>query len=73
MIVEIDLPPEVACRLERLVQSASTGDVAGVFVHPELRKRTRNWLVSEALLRWLPDVSTFDPTRGIRFDANRIR
>lgn len=70
MIIEVELPPELATRLARLVESAATGDVAGVAAHPELRRQTRNWLVATALARWLPEAAVFDPRTGLRFDPD---
>jgi predicted transcriptional regulator len=71
VIMEIDLPPELAARLNRLADSAATGDVAGVAAHPELRRQTRNRLVAEALARWLAEAAIFDPDRGLRIDPAR--
>jgi len=71
MIMEVELPPELVKRLNRLAESAATGDVAGVAAHPELRRRTRNQLVAAALERWLPDATVFDPSVGLRLDPGR--
>jgi PPOX class probable F420-dependent enzyme len=50
------------------VDSAATGDVAGVMAHPELRRQTRNRLVAEALQRWLADAAVFEAEFGLRLD-----
>ena len=71
MIIEVELPPELATRLARLVESAATGDVAGVAAHPELRRQTRNRLVAAALTHWLPEAAVFDPRLGLRFDSDQ--
>jgi hypothetical protein len=73
MIVEIELSPDIAGRLARLVESAATGDIVGVAAHPELRRQTRNQLVAEALTRWLPDAAVFDPDVGLRLNPERPR
>jgi hypothetical protein len=72
-IIEIDLPPELATRLNRLVESAATGDVTRVAAHPELRRQTRNQLVAEALACWMPAVAVFEPDFGLRLDPTRQR
>lgn len=71
MIMEVELPAELVERLNRLAESAATGDVAGVAAHPELTRRTRNQLIMAALSRWLPDASVFDASLGLRFDSGR--
>lgn len=71
MIVEIELSPELARRLARLVESAATGDIVGVAAHPELRRQTRNQLIAEALTHWLPDAAVFDPDIGLRLNPDR--
>lgn len=76
MIVEIELSPELAGRLARLVESAATGvagDDAWAEAHPELRRQTRNRLVAEALARWLPEAAVFDPDLGLRLNPERSR
>jgi hypothetical protein len=71
MIVEIELPPDLAAHLARLVESAATGDTAGVSAHPEFRRQTRNRLVVEALSLWLPDAAVYDPEIGLRLNPER--
>lgn len=66
MIIEVDLPHELVAALTRLVDNA-----AGV--HPDIRQRTRNRLVTEALAFWLEHAALYEPEHGLLLNPARPR
>lgn len=66
MIIEVDLPPDLARRLSALVDTAAAS-------RPVRRSAVRDRIVAEALERWFGTAAVFDHDRGMRLDPERFR
>ncbi len=67
MIIEVELPHEIAGALSKLVDAAGAGS------HPEFRAVARNQLVAEALTLWLQNAAVYEHGRGLTLNRARLK
>lgn len=66
MIIEVDLPPDIARRLSALVDAAAES-------RPTRRAAVQDRLVAEALELWFGTAAVFEHHRGLQLDPARPR